>query len=78
MPWKINQLLQHLERTWEKVSDDPVDATNNVTERLIGLTLKIRTKTMRVFESRTKVLARPYLDSLMRGENGFCDPCKVI
>jgi len=43
--WKINQLLQHVERTWEQVSDDPVDPTNNATERLIGLTFKIRAKT---------------------------------
>ena len=34
-----------VERTWEQVSDDPVDPTNNATERLIGLTFKIRAKT---------------------------------
>lgn len=60
LSWKVNQLLQHVERTWEKVSDDPADATNNVTGRLIGLTLKIRTKTMRGFKSKAKVLAHPY------------------
>ena len=45
LPWKINQLLQHVERTWEKVSSDPADPTNNATERMIGLTFKIRSKT---------------------------------
>lgn len=76
--WKINQLLQHVERTWAKVSDDPVDATNNATERLIGLTFKIRAKTMRGFKAKHKVLAHPYLASFLRGEDGLCDLRKVI
>jgi hypothetical protein len=70
---KINQLLQHVERTWQKVSSDPVDPTNNVTERLIGLTLKIRAKTMRGFKARHKVLAHPYLASFLAGQAGVCD-----
>ena len=78
LPWKINQLLQHIERTWEKVSDDPLDATNNVTERIIGLTYKIRAKTTRGFKAETKVLAHPYLSFYLRGENGLCDLRKVI
>lgn len=78
LPWKVNQLLQHVERTWEKVSDDPADATNNVTERLIGLTYKIRAKTMRGFKSQAKVLSHPYLASFVRGERGICDLRKVI
>ena len=76
--WKINQLLQHVERTWEKVSDDPADPTNNVTEQIIGLTFKIRAKTMRGFKSQQKVLAHPYLASFLRGEGGICDLRKVI
>jgi len=76
--WKINQLLQHVERTWSKVSDDPRDATNNATERVIGLTLKIRAKTMRGFKAERKVLAHPYLASLLRGEDGICDIRRVI
>jgi len=76
--WKINQLLQHVERTWAKVSDDPVDATNNATERIIGLTFKIRAKTMRGFKSGSKVVAHPYLASFLRGEEGLCDLRKVI
>ena len=47
------------ERSWEKVSDDPADPTNNVTERIIGLTFKIRAKTTRGFKSQQKVLAHP-------------------
>ena len=78
LPWKINQLLQHVERTWPKVSDDPVDATNNATERCIGLTFKIRTKTMRGFKALHKALAHPYLASFLRGEEGVCDLRKVI
>jgi hypothetical protein len=78
LPWKINQLLQHVERTWAKVSDDPTDATNNVTERVIGLTFKIRSKTMRGFKSHSKVLAHPYLASLLRGQGGISDVRKVI
>ncbi len=76
--WKINQLLQHVERTWEQVSDDPRDPTNNATERIIGLTLKIRAKTMRGFKSQKKVLAHPYLTSFLRGQDGACELRKVI
>jgi len=78
LPGKVNQLLQHVERTWEKVSDDPGDPTNNPTERLIGLTLKIRAKTMRGFKSDRKVVQPPYLSSFLRGEEGICDLRKVI
>jgi len=78
LPWKVNQLLQHVERTWEKVSDDPVDPTNNATERLIGLTFKIRSKTMRGFKAVHKVLAHPYLAFFLRGSAGVCDLRKVI
>ena len=76
--WKINRLLQHVERTWEKVSNDPADATNNVTERVIGLTFKIRAKTMRGFKAENKVLAHPYLSQFLRGTEGLCDLRKVI
>jgi tRNA-binding EMAP/Myf-like protein len=74
----MNQLLQHVERTWERVSDDPVDPTNNATERIIGLTFKIRSKTMRGFKSIGKVLAYPYLSSFLRGQGGICDLREVI
>lgn len=76
--WEINKLLQHVERTWSRVSDDPLDATNNATERVIGLTFKIRAKTMRGFKSGRKVLAHPYLSSFLRGEGGMCELQKVI
>ena len=78
LPWKVNGLLQHVERTWTQVSDDPVDPTNNATEGLIGLTLKIRAKTIRGFKSPSKVLAHPYLAGLLRAEGGICDLQKVI
>ena len=78
LPWKVNQLLQHTERTWCRVSDDPVDATNNVTERTIGLTYKIRSKTMRGFKSDDKALAHPYLASFLRGDEGVCDLRQVL
>jgi hypothetical protein len=72
LPWKVNQLLQHVERSWAQVSDDPLDPTNNATERLIGLTFKIRTKTMRGFKAQAKIEAHPYLSSFLRGEAGVC------
>ena len=78
LPWKVNQLLQHVERTWEKVSDDPADPTNNATERLIGLTFKIRSKTMRGFKSMDKVLAHPHLSFFLRGQDGVCDLQKLL
>jgi len=73
LPWKVNQLLQHVERTWEKVSDDPADPTNNATERLIGLTFKIRSKTMRGFKSMAKVMTHPCLAFFPRSSEGTCD-----
>ena len=78
LPWKVNQLLQHVERTWEKVSSDPADPTNNVTERMIGLTFKIRSKTMRGFKAMHKVIAHPYLSFFLRGQAGVCDLRKVL
>jgi hypothetical protein len=78
LPWKVNQLLQHVERTWEKVSDDPADPTNNATERLIGLTFKIRSKTMRGFKAIHKVLAHPHLAFYLRGQAGSCDLRKIV
>jgi len=78
LPWKVNQLLQHVERTWEKVSDDPVDPTNNATERMIGLTFKIRSKTMRGFKAIHKVVAHPYLSFYLRGYGEICDLRKIV
>ncbi len=78
LPGKVNQLLQHVERTWEKVSDDPADPTNNATERVIGLTLKIRAKTMRGFKSEQKVLSHPMLSWFLRGQGEVCDLRKVV
>lgn len=76
--WKANQLLQHIERTWSQVSRDTTDATNNTTERIIGLTYKIRAKTMRGFKSLDKAVAHPYLTQFIRGTDGLCDFRKVI
>jgi len=78
LPWKIKLLLLHVERSWDRVSDDPSDPTNNVAERLIGLTYKIRAKTMRGFKSREKALAHPYLAEYLRGHQGECDLTAVI
>jgi len=76
--WKVNQLLQHTERTWQKVGSDEGDRTNNATERIIGLDYKLRAKTMRGFKSSDKVLAHPYLSEYLRGVDGVCDPRKVV
>jgi hypothetical protein len=76
--WKANQLLQHVERGWPSISRDPRDPTNNVTERIIGLDYKIRTKTMRGFKNDDKALAHPYLSDFLRGTDGLCDLRRVI
>jgi len=76
--WKVNQLLQNIERTWELVSDDLGDRTNNATERIIGLNYKIRDKTMRGFKAWDKVLGHCYLSEFMRGQDGLCDLRKVV
>lgn len=76
--WKANQLLQHIEWSWSSISRDPADPTNNVTERIIGLDYKIRTKTMRGFKNWDKALAHPYLSEFLRGTDGLCDLRKVI
>ena len=78
LPWKLNQLLQHVERTWVKVSDDPADPTHNATQRLIGLTFKIRSKTMRGFKAMAKVPAHPHLAYYLRGDGEVCDLRKII
>ena len=78
LSWKANQLLQHIERTWSRISRDPCDATNNTTGRIIGLTYKIRAKTMRGFKNRNKTLAHSYLAQFIRGTDGVCDLSKVI
>jgi len=75
---KANQLLQHIERTWPYVGRGPGDPTNNVTERVIGLTYKIRSKTMRGFKSWDKALTHPYLSQYLRGEKGVSDLRRVI
>ena len=76
--WKINQLLQHIERTWEHVSCDPIDATNNATERVIGLSYKIRAKTTRGMKSMSKILNNCYLSEYLRNCSGVCDLRKVV
>lgn len=76
--WKTNQLLQHIERSWSSVSRDWFDPTNNATERIIGLTYKIRAKTMRGFKSQHKALCHPYLSQFLRGADGLCDLGRVI
>jgi len=75
---KVNQLLQHIERTWQKVSSDEADRTNNAIERIIGLDYKIRAKTVRGFKSWDKVLAHSYLSEFIRGTDGICDLRKVV
>lgn len=76
--WKVNQLLQHIERTWPYVGRAGLDPTNNATERAIGLRYKIRAKTMRGFKNWDKALAHPYLSEFLRGEDGVCDLSKVV
>ena len=48
------------------------------TERLIGLTFKIRSKTMRGFKSLSKVLAHPHLAYYLRGDGQACDLRKIV
>jgi hypothetical protein len=76
--WKVNQLLQHIERTWELVSSQAGDRTNNATERLIGPDYKIRAKTTRGFKSWQMVFGHCYLSEYLRGVNGVCDLRKVV
>jgi transposase-like protein len=76
--WKVNQLLQHIERTWQHVSSDEEDRTNNATERLIGLDYKIRVKTMRGFKNTDKILNHCYLSDFLRSNEGVCDLRKVV
>lgn len=45
---------------------------------MIGLTFKIRSKTMRGFKNRLKVLQHTYLSSFLGGRDGLCDLRQVI
>lgn len=74
----MNLLLQHIGRSWEIVSSDKGDRTNNATERLIGLDYKIRAKTMRGIKNIDKVLGHCYLSEFLRGNNGVCDLRKAV
>jgi len=76
--WKANQLLQHIERTWSRVSSEDGDRTNNATERIIGLDYKIRAKTTRGFKNIEKVLCHCCLSEFLRGGDGLCDLRKVV
>jgi len=76
--WKVNQLLQHIERTWDRISSDEGDQTNNATERIIGLNYKIRAKTMRGFKSIDKSLGHCYLSEFLRANESVCDLRKVV
>ena len=76
--WKVNQLLQHIERTWGDVSSDAGDRTNNATERIIGLNYKIRAKTMRGFKALSKAVDHSYLSEYLQGAGGICDLRKVV
>jgi succinate dehydrogenase flavin-adding protein (antitoxin of CptAB toxin-antitoxin module) len=76
--WKVNQLLQHIERTWEDISSDEFDRTNNVTERIIGLNYKIRARTARGFKEWDKILGHCYLSEYLKGRDGVCDLRKVV
>ncbi len=71
-------MLQHIERTWEDISNEAGDRTNNVTERLIGLDYKIRAKTMRGFKALDKAVNHSYLSEYLRGVGGICDLRKVV
>jgi len=75
---KVNQLLQHIERTWQRVSSEEADRTNNVTERIIGLDYKIRVNTMRGSKSIDKSLGHCYLSEFLRGNESVCDLRKVV
>ena len=76
--FQVNLLLQHIERTWEQISSDEGDRTNNATELLIGLNYKIRAKTMRGLKNDDKVLCHCYLSEYLRGSDGICDLRKVV
>ena len=76
--WKVNQLLQHIERTREYVSSAQVERTNNTTERIIGSNYKSRAKTTRGFKAWEKILCHCYLSEYLRGTNGMCDLRKVV
>lgn len=76
--WKVNQLLQHIERTWEQVGSGEGDRTNNATERIIGLNYNIRAKTARGFKEWDKILGHCYLSEYLKGGDGVCDLRKVV
>lgn len=76
--YQVNQLLQHIERTWQYVSSEPGDRTNNATERLIGLDYKIRVKTMRGLKNQERVLGHCYLSEYLWGSDGICDLWDVV
>jgi len=68
-PWSLRthlrMLTHHLIETWERVGTD-TQPTNNTAERLIGLLLKERSKTMRGFASADSIPRFVHLAAYLR------------
>ena len=59
--FKVNLLLQHIERACEQISSPEGSRTNNAAERIIFIDYNIRVKTIRFFKSFFNVLLHFYL-----------------
>ena len=70
--YHMRMLTLHLLDTWDRVGADG-QSTNNTAERLIGLLLKIRSKTMRGFAKRENILRFVYLTAYLWENRQDCE-----
>ena len=55
-----------------------LDEVLGLTERSIGLSYKIRIKTMRGMKSQKKILNHPYLWQVLQGRDGSCPLSQLL
>ena len=70
--YHMRMLTLHLLDTWNRVGAEG-QATNNTTERLIGLLLKMRSKTMRGFAKRENILRFVHLMAYLWENRRDCE-----
>ena len=70
--YHMRMLTLHLLDKWRKIGTD-TQPTNNTVERMIGLLLKIRSKTMRGFAKRENIIRFVHLAACLRENRKTCD-----
>jgi len=70
--YHVRMLTLHLLDKWRRIGID-TQPTNNTAERMIGLSLKIRSKTMRGFSKKENIIRFVHLAAHLRESRKICD-----